>query len=104
MENEHYDLLKDRIRRTLGVDLEFYKDTQMRRRLDGYIRAKGLEVQEFADQIARDKDAAKALKDFLTINVSEFFRDTEQFNVLKTRILPDLVSKAASNLAIWSAG
>lgn len=104
MEDAHYDLLKDRIRRTLGVDLEFYKDTQMRRRLDGYVRAKNMEIPAFGDLIARDKDAAKALKDFLTINVSEFFRDTAQFDILRKQIVPRLVANAPNGVTVWSAG
>ena len=43
------------------------------------------------------------MMDFLTINVSEFFRDSEQFKVLQTRVIPDLLSRSES-LNIWSAG
>lgn len=32
--------------------------------------------------------------DFLTINVSEFFRDAEQFQVLQARVIPDLLRKS----------
>ncbi len=41
--------------------------------------------------------------DFLTINVSNFFRDTEQFGLLKTRVLPELLQQSP-RLSIWSAG
>ena len=53
--------------------------------------------------LARDREALQRLKDFLTINVSEFFRDTDQFNVLRTQILPELLKKGTP-LNIWSAG
>lgn len=39
----------------------------------------------------------------MTINVSEFYRDPEQFEVLKSRVLPGLLRRS-SRLNIWSAG
>lgn len=43
------------------------------------------------------------LKDFLTINVSEFFRDPKYFHLLTTDILPEML-KQRTRLTIWSAG
>jgi len=43
------------------------------------------------------------LEDFLTINVSEFFRDAAHFTVLKEQILP-IILQENLQLNIWSAG
>ena len=51
----------------------------------------------------KNKDALIKLRNFLTINVSEFFRDIEQFNILKTKVLPELLSRNPS-LRVWSSG
>ena len=105
MTDEEYNYLKENILRATGIDLESYKSQQMRRRLDGFLsRIPGSGVEPYCEMLLNDPEAQQRLKDFLTINVSEFFRDNDQFNVLKTRILPDLVSKNTSTLKIWSAG
>ena len=76
----------------------------MIRRLDGYLSRNGFNgVVSFCAAIEKDKDALGDLMDFLTINVSEFFRDSEQFSVLKSTVIPDLLRKSKS-LNIWSAG
>jgi chemotaxis protein methyltransferase CheR len=43
------------------------------------------------------------LKDYLTINVTSFFRDREKFEHLQKVILPELL-RAKPQLRIWSAG
>lgn len=51
----------------------------------------------------RDQTALTKLKNFLTINVTEFFRDAEQFNILKTKVMPGLLNHRP-HLSVWSAG
>lgn len=105
MTDEEYDYLKEQILRVTGIDLESYKSQQMRRRLDGFLsRIPGSGVGPYCEILQKDPEAQQRLKDFLTINVSEFFRDNEQFHVLKTKILPELISKNPSSIKIWSAG
>ena len=104
MTDEEYGYLQEQIRKLTGIDLTDYKTDQMRRRLDGFIaRIPGSGVAPYCQMLARDPEALLRLKDFLTINVSEFFRDTDQFNMLRTQILPELLKKGTP-INIWSAG
>jgi len=104
MNEEEYSYLKKKINKLLNIDLDGYKDQQMRRRLDAFIvRAQVPGVAEYCTMLERNKDACQKLKDFLTINVSEFFRDKEQYEILRNQILPDLLKKSP-RLNIWSAG
>ena len=104
MTDREYSFLKDRILKLTGIDLQDYKSQQMRRRLDGYLgRTHFTGVIPFCKELERNREAVQKLRDFLTINVSEFFRDAEQYQTLETRILPDLL-KRNPNLQIWSAG
>ena len=104
MKEDEYWYLKKKINDVLQIDLSGYKDHQMRRRLDGYIsRANVTNIVTYCKTLERDKEASQKLRDFITINVSEFFRDKEQYEALRTQILPDLVKKS-HNLNIWSAG
>ncbi|MCH7842347.1 MAG: protein-glutamate O-methyltransferase CheR [Chloroflexi bacterium] len=104
MNDKDYEFLKLKVSNLTGLSLDSYKREQMMRRLDAYIIRSGFAgVVPFCGAVERDSEALGRLMDFITINVSEFFRDAEQFNVLKTRVIPDLLRKSRS-LNIWSAG
>ena len=87
MNDRDYALLTKAIDRTLGIDLGNYKPQQMRRRLDAYIAGLGFRSNTFSARRASDGELAAKLHTFLTINVTEFFRDREYFEALKTSIL-----------------
>ena len=104
MKDLEYTYLKSKILSLTKIDLDNYKSGQMRRRLEGFIdRTKGLDVSVYCKNLNRDPKLLRDLQDFLTINVSEFFRDTDPFAVLQTRVLPGLL-KLSPSLNIWCAG
>jgi chemotaxis protein methyltransferase CheR len=104
MNAEEFNYVKKKIRELTQFDLDNYGYNQMIRRLDGYImRFKVRNVVQFCKLIERDKHELEKLKKFLTINVSEFFRDAVQFRLLQDEILPSLLKKNLG-LNIWSAG
>lgn len=45
-----------------------------------------------------DKDGFAAFIEYLTINVSEFFRTPEKFGKLETDVIPDLLKRFRQNL------
>lgn len=104
MNDQEYAYLKTTIQRLTDIDLGSYKSQQMRRRLDGFItRYSPGGVAVFCKTLDREPGVLSKLKDFLTINVSEFFRDSGQFSILKTQIMPRLLRQSPA-LNIWSAG
>jgi chemotaxis protein methyltransferase CheR len=104
MNDQEYCYLKKKILELTKIDLNYYKTSQMRRRLDGFIaRYDNCGVVPYCRMLEQDNDALDKLRDFLTINVSEFFRDMNHFQTLKTIILPSLLRHNHS-LNIWSAG
>lgn len=87
-----------------GIDLDSYKSQQMRRRLSSLIgNSDAKSVISYCHTLERDEACVKKLRDFLTINVTEFFRDPWAFEKLKSHILPSLI-KNKKRLNIWSAG
>ena len=98
-----YSKFKLSISRYAGVDLNLYKPQQMMRRLDGYTTRKGLKLVDLGILIGKDSRELQEFRDFMTINVSEFFRDSHQFEKLKKLALPELLEYRDS-LKIWSAG
>lgn len=104
MNEAEYERLKPAIKGATGIDLGFYKPRQMIRRLDGYInRVAGGSVKDFVNLIGSDPGAAASLKEFLTINVTEFFRDPQSWKSLESEVLPELLARSPS-LKVWSAG
>lgn len=104
MNDLEYVYLKSKILSLTKINLDNYKSGQMRRRLEGFIdRTQRMDVTVYCQRLDHDPKSVQDLRDFLTINVSEFFRDTEPFRILETRIFPILL-RANQNLKIWSAG
>jgi len=104
MNDEEYIFLKNKILKLTNFNLDNYKSTQMRRRLDGFISSANMPgVIPYCSILERDQNAVKKLRDFLTINVSEFFRDSTYFETLRNVVLQDML-RDRLRLNIWSAG
>lgn len=99
-----FEAFKRKVRAAHGIDLNAYKRQQMERRLRANMLRCG--VSTFAQYYtAMQKDSA-LLDEFLdriTINVSELFRNPEQFELLQAQVLPRLFEQAGT-LKVWSAG
>ncbi|NLF52585.1 MAG: protein-glutamate O-methyltransferase CheR [Leptolinea sp.] len=107
MELEEYQRIKSIVKSHIGIDLEHYKDEQMRRRLDSWLIRSGLRTwEDYFAKIKVDKDELLKFRNYLTINVTEFFRDTERWKYLQTNILPMLIRESPQRpgMRIWSAG
>jgi chemotaxis protein methyltransferase CheR len=92
------------LERAIGVPLAQYKEPQMKRRLASLMGRHGLAAwSDFTAAIRTDPALLAAVRDTLTINVSEFFRQADRFDWLAKSVLPEMV-KAGRPLRIWSAG
>ena len=58
---------------------------------------------KFLELLNNDREIYRRFLDHLTINVSEFFRNNQQWQVLEKEIMPMLINER-SGLKIWSAG
>ena len=80
MTDEEYTYLKKKIREYINFDLDNYAPKQMIRRLDAFIlRTKAIGVAQYCHLLDTNPAEVAKLEDFLTINVSEFFRDIGHF-------------------------
>lgn len=87
-----------------GLDLNFYKQNQMQRRILSFMNTHGYKAfPDFIKALNQDSALYDSFFKHLTINVTQFFRDTNQWKTLKDVILPKLLEKKNS-LKIWSAG
>lgn len=103
MDNDYEGFIK-KIYKLTGIDLAQYKEKQMRRRIDTLIMKKKAGGYEgFVSLISKDKEAYDEFVSYLTINVSEFYRNPEQWEYMDKTVIPNLISKFGKNLKIWSA-
>nr|WP_307989967.1 protein-glutamate O-methyltransferase CheR [uncultured Niameybacter sp.] len=99
----NYTEFKLQVLRLTGIDLNAYKENQMKRRIDANIRKHGCENYEaYLALLKKDKVLYDEFLSYITINVSEFFRNPNQWITLEKEILPRLLGKKTS-LKIWSA-
>ena len=99
-----YKYLKDRILSLTGVDLNSYKEAQMKRRIDQLINKKGIsDYPGYIELLKHDKDAMEEFLNHFTINVSNFYRNPEQWEFMDKDVIPLLIERFGKNLKIWSA-
>lgn len=86
-----------------GVDLTQYKRPQMERRLRAYFERDGFtRLSDNLRALRADPRALEAVLDRITINVSQLWRNPEQWKVLEQIILPELA--VTGRVRAWSAG
>lgn len=85
------------------IDLSSYKERQMKRRIKSLIsRSDHKGYNEYYNALLNNKDMLEYFRNYLTINVSEFYRNPGQWEVLKEEIIPKLLENK-NKLKIWSA-
>ena len=86
------------------IDLEQYKRNQMERRIRTFASGRGvLELPEYLKVLKRDRGELEEFLDRITINVSQLWRNPEQWDVLAKHVLPELARDSA-RIRAWSAG
>ena len=104
MDEKDWGAFKQKLKAKTEIDLDLYKEAQMKRRIGNLVTRAGMDsfVTYFV-HVSKDKDEFAAFIEYLTINVSEFFRTPDKFGKLETDVVPDLL-KRSPTLNIWSAG
>jgi chemotaxis protein methyltransferase CheR len=91
-------------RHVSSIDLRAYKPAQMERRLRSLMRRRAIsDFDSYAKLLRRDFDLRQEFEHFVTINVTQFYRDPERFKALE-RELQAMVGARREPLHVWSAG
>lgn len=99
-----YEEFKKDIFALTKIDLNAYKEKQMRRRIDTLITKNSMSsYKDYVALIKKDAEKFEQFVNFLTINVSEFYRNPDQWEILDKEVFPTLIQKFGKNLKIWSA-
>lgn len=99
-----YEDFKASFLRLSGIDLNSYKESQMKRRIDNfYTRRRFKGYDDFFNALSKDDEMQKEFTGYLTINVSEFYRNPPQWQTVEKDVYPTLIKRFGKNLKIWSA-
>lgn len=104
LETDNYEKFKRDILMLSKIDLNAYKEKQMRRRINTLITKNKIDSYDaYVELIKKDKEKFEQFINFLTINVSEFYRNPEQWKILEKEVFPKLIQTHGKSLKIWSA-
>ena len=103
-DEQDWEQFKQKFKNKANINLNDYKPAQMQRRISNLMSRYGARTYvEFFNLLDRDDRLYKEFIDYMTINVTEFFRTPEKFSELESKVLPELLTKSPK-LNIWSAG
>lgn len=98
-----YETFKSNIYKFTGIDLSSYKERQMKRRIESLIsRNRFTSYVDYFTELKTNKILLEEFINYLTINVSEFRRNPQQWDVLEKEIIPSIMAKVKKP-KIWSA-
>lgn len=99
-----YEDFKSGYLKLSGIDLNAYKENQMKRRIDTFISKQDCDgYNGFLELLRKDTKIYDMFMTHLTINVSEFYRNPNQWKTLETEVFPYLYTMFGKKLKIWSA-
>jgi len=97
------------LRQRCQLDWSQYRQEYLKRRIESCMATMRIpNYGEYIKVLERDPSQLQRLRDGITINVTEFFRDATTFDVLKQIVIPEVAAskqKAGVGLVrVWSAG
>lgn len=99
-----YEYFKREIMALTTIDLNAYKEKQMKRRIDTLIaKHKIVGYDKYVQALRNEKEKFEEFVNYITINVSEFYRNPDQWKILENEVFPELINRFGKNLKIWSA-
>ena len=96
-------LLLEAVRLRYGHDFRDYAAASVRRRMTQALGHFGCErLAQLQDRVLREPAVFEQLLQFLTVQVSEMFRDPEYFRALREEVVP--VLRTYPSVKVWVAG
>ncbi len=108
-EAKAFDGLRRLVLEAGGIDLRFYKERCIIRRIIARQRASGApSLQAYLNLVSRDPTERRRLVNALTIHVSHFFRNPSTYRAVQDTVLPIILGHKQTGggraLRLWSVG
>lgn len=85
------------------INLSAYKSNQLHRRINSLMSRVGVNsFEEYTKLLLKDEEQRQKFMDFITINVTEFFRNPDLFDELTKKIEKEILPNNKA-LKVWSA-
>jgi chemotaxis methyl-accepting protein methylase len=110
MENDRdFQFLLDKIKRNRNLDFREYRTSVLTRRIQYRMLLAGCgSYWDYVLLLNRDPEEYDRLIETLTIKVSDFFRDPSVFNIIGSKIIPEIVdrkqNRGLKSIYAWSCG
>ncbi|GGL47078.1 CheR family methyltransferase [Sporolactobacillus putidus] len=102
MADQDYEQFKNLFFQLTGIDLSLYKEEQMKRRLNTLRVRKGMpSFVTFFQEMRKSEPMFSEFLAKMTINVTEFFRNRQRWDILENKIRQYCVNRRS--LQVWSA-
>jgi len=89
----------------IGVNLKTSKKTMVKARLLKRLRRLGFtSFEEYLEFLNHNNQELVILYNFLTTNVTHFFREKHHFKYMQEQVLPKLLIEDKKIIRVWSAG
>ncbi len=99
-----YEAFKKDVYKLTNINLDLYKERQMKRRIEALVaRHKFSGFESFFQAMTKDTELLDTFVNYLTINVSEFYRNPSQWEMFEKDVLPFLIKTYGRKLTVWSA-
>lgn len=110
MDNKIFERFSEFIKEELGIKMPASKKTLLEARLQKRLRELCMtsheEYCEYLFSPAGMEEELSHLVDVVTTNTTDFFREPKHFEILSSRVLPELFNRGGQgrNVNVWSAG
>jgi len=110
MDNKIFERFSEFIKEELGIKMPASKKTLLEARLQKRLRELCMtshdEYCEYLFSPSGMEEELSHLVDVVTTNTTDFFREPKHFEILTSRVLPELFSRGGQgrNVNVWSAG
>lgn len=104
-EENELSLIFALLRKRFQVDFAYYKLPTILRRIQRRIAfSNSVDLEEYIRRLQEDEREQDILYHDLLVEVTQFFRDAEAFNVLASTVIPEIVDSAGAEIRVWVAG
>ena len=94
----------------VGIKMPPEKRLMMQSRLSARLKALNLDSYQayidyvFSESAGPNNDEIIMMIDAMTTNLTEFFREPQHFDFMKSTVLPEFVQQGRNSVKLWSAG
>lgn len=97
-----YEWFKEEFKKLTTIQLSLYKEKQMKRRINTLILRKNLnDFESFLNLLQSNEKELSDFVDYITINVTEFFRTPDHWNYVGTEIFSKLNVTGEQKYRVW---